>query len=483
MTKEEMAVIMEIQAKQIMLLTNLVSELQQKLDAVCQENADLKERLNKNSQNSSKPPSTDGYKKPNPKSLRKPTGKKQGGQDGHKGHNLKVDIEPSETIQYMPSACTGCPQYKECRGRACIAETRRVADACVRIEVTAHQVLEVACPVHNESLRGQFPENIKAAIQYGENLQSLVVAFSTVGAVSANRIHELFGNVFGIPLSTGTIANMVRHCAENLAEIDEQIKCAVAGLDVAHFDETGTRVDNKLNWVHVASNRFLTYLYLSEKRGKLGMEEGAVLLAFHGIAVHDCWASYWIYGSAHAICCAHLLRELNGILDNHPEQSWAKNFKKLLLDMKKAKDDAVFEGRDALDLDDIARFLKRYNRILRKAYQQNPLPDKVPGKRGRQKRGKIRALIDRLKERKEAVCLFIKNFTVPFDNNQAERDLRMVKVKTKVSGCFRTSDGARYFLRIMSYVGTARKQGVRPFEAILKAVSGKPQIFWLEQGC
>ena len=469
--------------QQVERLTEMVKALVQELNEAKTEIAELKERLNKNSQNSSKPPSTDGYKKPAPKSLRKASGKKQGGQDGHKGHNLKVDIEPSKTIQYMPTACTGCPRYEECRGHACVAETRRVADACVKIDVTAHQVLEIDCPVCSESLRGRFPENIKAAIQYGENLQSLVVAFSTVGAVSANRIHELFGNIFGIPLSTGTIANMVRHCAENLAEIDEQLKCAVAGLDVAHFDETGTRVDNKLNWVHVASNQFLTYLYLSEKRGKLGMEEGAVLPAFHGIAVHDCWASYWSYGSAHAICCAHLLRELNGILDNHPEQSWAKSFKKLLLDMKKAKDNAVFEGHDALDLDDIARFLKRYSRILRKGYQQNPLPEKDPGKRGRQKRGKIRSLIDRLKERKEAVCLFIKDFTVPFDNNQAERDLRMVKVKTKVSGCFRTPDGARYFLRIMSYVGTARKQGIRPFEAILKAVSGKPQIFWNVQGC
>lgn len=482
MTKEEMSVIIEIQAKKITQLTNLVTELQQKLDAVCQENADLKERLNKNSQNSSKPPSADGYKKPNPKSLRKPSGKKQGGQDGHKGHNLKIDVEPTETIQHMPSVCAGCPRYEECRGHACVAQTRRVADACVKIEVIAHEAMEIVCPYSNEYLRGQFPEEIKAAIQYGENLQALVVAFNTVGAVSANRIHELFGSVFGIPLSAGTIVNMVRHCAGNLVEIEEQLKRAAAGLDIAHFDETGTRVNNKLNWVHVASNRFLTYLYLSENRGKLGMEEGDVLPAFHGIAVHDCWASYWNYGSSHAVCCAHLLRELNGILDNHPDQSWAKSFKKLLLDMKKAKDDAQCESRTALDDDDIVRFEKRYDRILKKGYHQNPIPPKPPGKRGRQKRGKIRALIDRLKEYKPAVCLFVKNFNVPFDNNQAERDLRMVKVKTKVSGCFRTSDGARYYLRIMSYVGTAKKQGVNPFYAILKAVSGDPIICWAELG-
>lgn len=482
-TKKEMAVIIENQERQISLLTNLASELQQKLDAATAKISDLEERLNKNSQNSSKPPSTDGYKKPNPKSLRKPSGKKPGGQDGHKGHNLKVDAEPSEVIQHMPSACAGCPQREECRGRACVAETRRVADACVKIEITEHQVLEIACPRQNADLRGQFPKEVKAAIQYGENLQALAVAFSTVGAVSVNRIHELFGNVFGIPLSTGTVVNMVCRCAENLVETDKQLKHAVSELDVAHFDETGTRVNNKLNWVHVASNRLFTYLYLSEKRGKLGMEEGAVLPAFHGTAIHDCWASYWNYGSAHAVCCAHLLRELNGIQDNHPEQSWAKSFKKLLLDMKKAKDNAVYESCAALDADAIMRFEKRYDRILKRGYQQNPIPPKPPGKPGRQKRGKVRALIDRLKTYKEAVCLFIKDFDVPFDNNQAERDLRMVKVKTKVSGCFRTSDGARSFLRIMSYVGTAKKQGANPFDAILKAVSGEPQIYWTEQRC
>jgi len=482
MTKEEMAVIIEIQVRQIIQLTNLATELQQKLDAANDRIAELEERLNKNSHNSSKPPSTDGYKKPNPKSLRKTSGKKQGGQEGHKGHNLKIDMEPTEIIQHMPSACAGCPRYEECRGSACVAETRHVADACVTIEVTEHQVLEIACPRKNVDLRGQFPEAVKATIQYGENLQALIVAFSTVGAVSANRIHELFGNIFNIPLSTGTIANMVRHCAENLAEIDEQLKLAVTGLDVAHFDETGTRVDKKLNWVHVASNRFLTYLYLSEYRGKRGMEEGAVLPAFQGTAVHDCWASYWSYGTAHAVCCAHLLRELTGIQENHPEQSWAESFKELLLDMKKAKDNAFFESGAALDADTIMQFEKRYDCILEKAYHENPMPPKTPGKPGRQKRGKVRALIDRLKDRKEAVCLFIKDLAVPFDNNQAERDLRMVKVKTKVSGCFRTADGARYFLRIMSYVGTAKKQGVNPFDAILKAVSGAPQIHWMGQG-
>lgn len=280
----------------------------------------LQEQLNKNSHNSSMPPSSDGYKKPAPKSLRKPSGKKAGGQKGHKGQTLKITAEPDETILHMPAACEGCPQYEMCRGTACVAETRRVADAAVEIHVTAHKALEVCCPLHGKHLRGEFPEDVKAALQYGKTLQALVVAFNTVGAVSVSRIHDLFGNVFGIPLSTGTINNMVRHCAGKLTGVVDEIRRHVAGLDIAHFDETGCRVNSRLHWVHVASDQHNTYLYLSGKRGQNGMEEGNVLPNFHGTAIHDCWASYWKYDIKHGVCCAHLLRELNGAEENHPLQ-------------------------------------------------------------------------------------------------------------------------------------------------------------------
>lgn len=344
--------------------------------------------------------------------------------------------------------------------------------------MTAHEAKEVCCPLCGASLRGTFPEDVKAPIQYGKTLQALVVAFNTVGAVSVSRIHDLFGNVFGIPLSTGTIHNMMHQCAEKLSDTMDAIRGHIKGLDVAHFDETGCRVNGRLHWVHVASNQDSTYLYLSGKRGQHGMKEGKVLPNFHGIAIHDCWSAYWKYDMKHGVCCAHLLRELNGAEENHPTQKWPKAFRNLLLKMKAAKDEAILAGLDQLEVDVIEKFDRAYDRIIRKAYRENPVQANPSGRRGRPKRGKILSLIDRLRDYKESVCLFVKNFAVPFDNNQAERDLRMIKVKAKVSGCFRTEEGATDFLKIMSYTGTAKNQGVNPFHAILLALSGQARACW-----
>lgn len=459
-------------------LTQTVEELKQMLAEQREVIANLQEQLNKNSHNSSKPPSSDGYKKPAPKSLRKPSGKKPGGQKGHKGQTLQFTAKPDEVISHMPTACSVCPRYEECCKAARTVETRRVADASVEIRVTAHEAMEVCCPLCGIELRGTFPEEVKAPIQYGKTLQALVVAFNTVGAVSVSRIHDLFGNIFGIPLSTGTIHNMVHQCAEKLTDTVNEICDHIKGLPIAHFDETGCRVNGRLYWVHVASNQDSTYLYLSSKRGKRGMEDGEVLPNFHGITIHDCWPSYWKYDMEHGVCCAHLLRELNGAEENHPSQEWPEALRKLLLKMKAAKEEAVLAGLDHLEPDAIERFDKEYDRIIRKAYRENPVQENPSGRRGRPKRGKILSLIDRLRDLKESVCLFVKNFAVPFDNNQAERDLRMIKVKAKVSGCFRTEDGADDFLKIMSYTGTAKKQGVNPFHAILLALSGQARACW-----
>ena len=195
------------------------------------------------------------------------------------------------------------------------------------------------------------------------------------------------------------------------------------------------------------------------------MEQCGVLPEFKGIAMHDCWASYWNYPDIqHAVCCAHLLRELTGIDENHPEQKWASAFIDLLLEMKKVKDKAVEKGKDFLSYYHYHKFAKKYDELIEQARKENPLPETAEKKRGRKKKGKILALVERLANYKVPVCLFIHNFNVPFDNNQAERDLRMIKVKTKVSGCFRTEEGARDYRKIMSYVGTAHKQGHNAYQ-------------------
>lgn len=464
--------------EQVAQLTETITRLNQTIDTLNQTIAELRERLNKNSRNSSKPPSSDGYKKPNPKSLRESSGRKAGGQDGHEGHHLSIEQATQKTVPHMPSACLTCPRYAECRGKACVAETRKVADASIEIHVTAHEALAVTCPLTGKDLRGSFPEDVKGPIQYGKKLQGLVVAFNTKGAVSVNRIREIFGGVFGIPLSAGTVNNMVERFADGLSEIMDEIREQVISSPVAHFDETGTRIDGKTSWVHVASNDRFTCLYLGSSRGKDGMDDGNILPNFRGTAIHDCWKPYWKYEIRHGVCCAHLLRELRGVQDNHPKQRWPKYFSALLLEMKRRKEAAIGRERDALEPETLAWISVFYDAIIRLAYEENPEPVKKPGKRGRPKRGKVLALIDRLLNLKASVCLFAENFVVPFDNNQAERDLRMVKVKTKVSGCFRTRKGASDFLKIMSYLGTARKQGVNAFNAIMSALNGDPKVCW-----
>lgn len=484
MTKDEM---IEHLLMQVNTLNASLNSLQQSFDAqtalIAQLNQtiqELKEQLNKNSKNSSKPPSSDGFKKPAPKSLRKPSGKKVGGQKGHQGTFLSVLSDPDKIVKHMPSACEGCPHYKMCKGTACVAEKRHVIDAVVTVNVVEHQLLEIPiCMLHGDTRKGNFPNDVKATVQYGENLQALSVALNTVGAVSVKRTHEILSGVFNIPLATGTISNMVKRCANAVSETVNRIKQKVANSGLGHFDETGTRVDKKLWWVHDASNCEFTYLDISPKRGYLGMEQCGVLPLFHGIAMHDCWASYWSYEDCqHAVCCAHLLRELTGIAENHPEQKWASAFIDLLLEMKKVKDKAVEVGKETLSYYHYHKFDKRYDELIKQAREENPLPVTTEKKRGRKKKGKILALVERLDNYKASVCLFIHNFMVPFDNNQAERDLRMIKVKTKVSGCFRSEEGARDYLKIMSYIGTAHKQGHNAYDAIRKAISGCPDFIF-----
>lgn len=453
--------------------TNLIAQLNQTIQG-------LKEQLNKNSRNSSKPPSSDGFKKPTPKSLRKPSGKKAGGQNGHPGTHLAVIADPDETVKHMPPACAGCPHYGMCQGTACIAEKRHVIDAVVTVNITEHQALEIPiCMLHGGTRKGAFPETVSAAVQYGENLQALAVALNTVGAVSISRTHEILAGVFNIPIATGTISNMVKRCALYVAGTVDRIKGRMIQSGLGHFDETGTRVDKKLWWVHNASNASYTYLNISQKRGSEGMQECGVLPEFDGIAMHDCWAPYWNYPTAeHAVCCAHLLRELTGIYENNPGQTWASKFIGLLLEMKGAKDKAAGDGKESLGDEHYRKFDKQYEELLEQARKDNPLPEAAEKKRGRKKKGKVLALVERLEKYKASICLFIHNFAVPFDNNLAERDVRMIKVKTKVSGCFRSEEGARDYLKIMSYIGTAHKQGYNAYDAIKNAILQCPDFIF-----
>ena len=467
----------------VKMLMEEIVQLNQTIESLNQTIRELQEKLNQNSKNSSRPPSSDGLKKPpvnKDRSLRRPSGRKPGGQNGHEGRYFSALSKPDHTEHHMHSDCTCCPYHDACLEKACIREVRHEVDAVLKTDVTAHKLMMVKdCPLHGGTKAGSFPENIKAAVQYGRNLQALVVAFNTVGAVSIHRTHEILSSVFQIPLATGTIKNMVGRCAQILNGTYEEIRRQMSRRDLIHCDETGTRVDGKTCWVHNASDSGFTFLSISRKRGQAGMNKAGILPVYHGTLVHDCWNSYWKYEDVrHAVCCAHLLRELNGVEQNHPEQTWAPEFKKLLLSMKKAKEKALAKGKAEISRYYHQKFDKQYDAILKTAYAENPLPEPGNKKRGRPKKGRILNLIGRLDKYKASVCLFINDLTVPFDNNQAERDIRMVKVKTKVSGCFRSMEGAQEYLIIMSYIGTARKHGINPYEAIQSALSGRTGIIF-----
>lgn len=464
----------------------LIVELKETIVQKDDEIAELKRQLGMNSGNSSKPPSSDGYgKKPAPKSLRGKSDKKSGGQKGHEGKNL-AQVKPDRVISCMPFQCIGCPHREECQKSAKVLERRQVFDAVVKIDVAEYDRLQVKkCPLHGwKRESGAFPEGVTGPVQYGNNLQALVVSLNTVGAVSVRRTREILGNVFNVPLSDATIIDMVSRCSGKLGDVLSRIGRLVIGSEVANADETGLRVEGKLRWAHVLCNGVFTLITLSKRRGWEGMQEIGWLPQFYGILEHDCWAPYWNAPDVmHAICCAHLLRELNGIEENHPEYSWPKAFKKLLLEMKKVRERAVEHGKQALSYYYLHKFDLQYDQLIDLAYMETPEPPPKPGKkrRGKKRRGKALSLVDRLKKLKGAVCLFTRNFLVPFDNNQAERDLRMIKAKVKVSGSFRTEKGAQEYLNIMSYVSTAKKLKSNAYEAIKNAIIGTPDyIFALD---
>ena len=326
MTDSEIIELLQMQLKtqqqQNEFLQKTIESLNQNIETLTEKIADLEEKLNKNSRNSSKPPSSDGYSKPNPKSLRPKSEKKAGGQKGHKSSNLSVPKKIDRTVSHYPARCEKCPLFEKCKGTVCVpAEKRYTVDIIVKTDVVEHQVFRMnGCAKHGGMHRGEFPEGVNAYIQYGQNLSSLLVNLSMDG-MSADHLHKTIGRMFDIPLSTGTIINKLEKCAGLVSPLMDRIKEKIVQGPVAHFDETGIRVEGRTKWVHSSSNRDFTYLTLSEKRGKDGMDENGVLPDFKGIAVHDCWKAYWRYFEAtHAICAVHILRELVGVIENHPQQ-------------------------------------------------------------------------------------------------------------------------------------------------------------------
>ena len=441
-----------------------------------EENKQLKAQLNQNSRNSSRPPSSDGLRKPNRPNLRKKTGKRVGGQPGHEGKTLSLATEPTRIEFHMAKDCEGCSHAIECRRAYATSELRQVVDIDFTISITGHKTVDVpVCPLHRRRMAGEFPQSVNAPMQYGSNLLAFCTVLNTEGSMSVDRISKIVGGAFGIPLSAATVLAATRNCAKAVDEVYREIGSRIANEPLAHFDETSARCNGKNLWTHVAATQGYTYLAVCDQRGEQGMREAGILPFFRGIAVTDCWKSYWKFPDVvHATCGVHLLRELIGVIENDEKQTWAVKFKRFLEDTKALKDKLLIAGCAEASAKQKRKFSKTYDKLLKLGRKQNPDCSSLQThKRGRKKKGKALALIERLEKLKDAVCRFFNDFTVPFDNNEGERACRIVKVKTKIAGCFRTKGGAQVFAKIQSYIATAKKHGVSAFESICMAFQGK----------
>jgi len=460
----------------ILTLQQQVHELQKTVAAQAAEIQKLRDQLAKNSRNSGKPPSSDGLKKPRTRNLRKKTGRRSGGQKGHKGQSLEMVEQPDYVRTHQAIQCPDCVTDLRLV-EPCEVERRQVFDIPpVRVEVTEHQAEIKVCPRCGKWVKSDFPAGVTQPVQYGPRLKAQVSYLNNYQLIPWARTCELLGDFYGhTPAEALVLASNAAVVDGIEPSLDATWRQLVAS-DVVHFDESGLRVEGHLNWLHVASTHYLTYYGVHPKRGREGMKALGILPAFEGWAVHDCWQSYFAFDHClHAVCNAHILRDLLFIVEQY-EQSWAEKMIELLLDIKAEVDVAPVDHM-SLPPERLAHFGQCYDELISQGLAANPPPaDPPPKKRGRKKQSAPKNLLDRLQEHKLKVLAFMYDFRVPFDNNLAERDVRMVKIKQKVSGAFRTRTGAETFCAIRSYISTARKHGLNVIDAIHNALTGSPFV-------
>lgn len=451
-----------------------IHALEQRVEDLQAHARHLQDQLAKNSRNSSKPPSTDGFQKPAPKSLREKSTRPSGGQPGHAGQTLTMAEKPDRTEPHRVDRCERCGRSLADRPPEGI-EQRQVHDLPpLRLIVTEHQGEITRCPCGHLN-KAAFPEGVNAPVQYGPGLKAAAVYLKNYQFLPYERTCELLADLFDCGISEGTLANILGECHERLEQPVQQIKARIAHAPVAQFDESGARVEGKLWWLHAASTANATYYDIHPRRGAEALDIIGILPDFLGRAIHDFWQPYFGYGCAHGLCNAHHLRELIFVHEQH-QQDWADAMIDCLLDIKKA----VARARptaEHLTKAQIRAFEARYQRILDEGYAQNPLspPSANAGKkRGRRKKTKPRNLLERLDQHRQEALAFMYDFSVPFDNNLAERDIRMMKVQQKISGLFRSEEGAKAFCRVRSYISTARKNAMGALDAIARVFTGDP---------
>ena len=480
LTYEEAKQIYESGAEAVI---KVLCEFSQAIVALQRENQKLKvrikeleERLAKNSRNSSKPPSSDGYLKPAPQSLRQPSDRQPGGQPGHEGTTLQM-VNKADHVQWhrVPRRCE-CGYLLEDEPLMDY-ERRQVFDLPeIKIAVTEHRTEIKWCPACAKEHKGCFPEDVTSGVQYGPHFKALVIYLRGYQLLPSSRTAELCKDIFKAAVSEGTLDTIFRCGGDRLKDFMVHLKEQMISSRVAHFDETGLSLNGKNHWLHSVSTTEATYYAMHQHRGTEAIDDIGILPEFHGTAVHDGWPAYFQYEQCwHGLCNAHHLRELIFIKEQL-HQSWAQLLIGCLLVIKEKVEQAKEQGLTSLSDRQISYWSHRYESIIAKGYRANPWHDPPihQRKRGRPQKGKARCLVERLDCHRDKVLAFMLDFNVPFDNNLVERDVRMAKLKQKISGTFRSAEMADAFCRVRSFISTVRKQGLQLQEAIESIFSSSP---------
>lgn len=437
----------------------------------------------RDSHNSSLPPSTDPpwQKAPRTRSLRKKSGRRVGGQPGHRGATLKQVARPDHLITHSPETCPGCGATLD-EAEVISAQRRQVFDLPpVKMIVTEHRREARRCPHCGLAARAEFPEGVRAPTQYGPRLLARAAYLNLYQLLPVARTAEALSDLFGCAVSPATVERAARFSSGKLVGSEQRLKAAIRDSPVVGADETGLRVCGAQGFVHVARTEELTHFAYDARRGREAMREVGILPQFRGTLVRDGYHSYASFGQCrHGLCNAHLLRELLFVEELDPAQAaWAKPLASLLVEIKEATESARAAGWAQLGEEVKGAYLRRYDRLVKRADRLNPHPsaDEAWGDSPQKKRQPLspaRRLVNRLLRGRGEVLRFMTDLSVPFDNNGSERDLRMVKLQQKIGGCFRTEGGARVFCRVRSYLSTARKQGHSPLYALERVLNGKP---------
>jgi transposase len=452
----------------------LMQQMHEQIAALTQQVKDLQDRLAKDSHNSSLPPSSDRFVR-QPKSLRKKSEKKSGGQEGHPGTTLRFSEAPDEVIEHLVTVCACC-QHDLREVQACVTLRRQVVDIpSPRLIVQEHRAEQKQCPRCQHLTLAPFPTAVAAPIQYGPLIGAAAVYLTQQQLLPLERSCEVLSDLLGVQMSEATVGELIKRTACQLAPVEHQIKEALSEAVVIHQDETGVSVAGKRYWEHVTSTASLTHYHVDQSRGQDALNAIGILPVFKGISIHDAWGSYFLYDCEHALCLVHLLREL---VFQAEEQGaiWAADLKDLLLSMKQATQQARAQGKRWLDPLEVLDWERAFLRMLDEGDQVTPRATAPPGTKGRIKQSAARNLLDRLRKHQKAVFYFLEDLRVDFDNNLAERDLRMIKVQQKVSGCFRSLAGAQAFSCIRGYLSTLRKQGLPLLPALQATLCGHPLL-------